>query len=59
MPREADLLEGDRVQAQEGGGITFRIMLVQRETVILGDLAARRVFAAGRELGDPDSYCSI
>ena len=55
---QADFLEGDRVEAQEGGGVRLEIMLVQREAVILGDLPPQD-FAAGRELGVLDSYLSI
>ena len=43
---KADFLEGNRVKAQKRGGITFGIMVVQRETVIRGDLAPHS-FAAG------------
>jgi hypothetical protein len=35
---QTDLLESDGVEAQEGGGVRLGIVLVQRETVILGDL---------------------
>ena len=39
-----------RVEAQEGGGVSLGIVLVQSETVIVGDLPPQ-AFAAGGEIG--------
>jgi hypothetical protein len=47
---EADLLEGDRMEAEEGGGVSLGIVIVQRKTVIIGDLLPQ-AFAAGGEIG--------
>ena len=38
------------MEAQEGGGVTFRIVLVQREAQILGDLPPQG-FAVARHMG--------
>jgi hypothetical protein len=37
---KADLLEGHRMEAQEGGGVTLGIVFVKREPVIVRDLSA-------------------
>ena len=47
---QAHLLEGDRVEAQEGCGVTLGIVPVKREAVILGDLPPEGL-AARREVG--------
>jgi hypothetical protein len=38
------------MEAQEGGGVTLGIVFVQRESVIVRDLAAQG-FAAGQRVG--------
>jgi hypothetical protein len=43
---EAELLEGDRVEAQERGNVRLGIVIVERKAVILRDLPPQN-FTAG------------
>jgi hypothetical protein len=38
QPGKADFLEGDRMDAEESSGLTFGIVTVKREAVVLRDL---------------------
>ena len=55
---KAQLLERDRMYAEECGGVTFGIVPIKHKAVVLRDLPPQG-FPVGGEVGSPDSYLTI